>query len=57
MEKRTIKVYKPCEDCEGTGLVANYNGVMTECLTCLGHGEVVENVYREVDMNDVKLPR
>ena len=56
MEKRTIKVYKPCENCNGTGLVDNSNGIKTECLTCLGYGEVVENIYREVDINDIKLP-
>ncbi len=54
--KRTIKVYKPCDTCEGTGLVDNSNGIKTECLTCLGYGEVVENIYREVDINDIKLP-
>lgn len=54
--KRTIKVLKPCDTCEGTGLVDNSNVIKTECLTCLGYGEVVENIYREVDINDIKLP-
>lgn len=54
--KRTIKVLKPCETCEGDGLVDNSNGIKTECLTCLGYGEVLENVYKDVNMDDVKLP-
>ena len=56
MEKRTIKVYKPCESCKGTGLVDNSNGIKTECLTCLGYGEVVENIYKDVNVDEFELP-
>ena len=56
MEKRTIKVYKPCENCKGSGLVDNSNGIKTECLTCLGYGEVVENIYKDVNVDEFELP-
>ena len=55
MRTRTIKVYKPCELCGGTGL-EQVGGYTSGCRNCLGKGETLEKEYREVNMNDVKLP-
>ena len=53
--KRTIRVYKPCDYCLGTGL--DESGQYTiNCIYCDGRGETIEKVYKEVNMNDVKLP-
>lgn len=53
--KRTIKVYKPCELCEGTGLT-EVNGYIENCPHCLGHGENIEKVYKDVNINELELP-
>ena len=55
MEKRTIRVYKPCEYCEGTGLESDGAGTW-DCRICLGHGEVLEIEYKDVNVNEFELP-
>ena len=55
MRTRTIKVYKPCGNCEGTGLT-EVNGYIENCPHCLGHGENIEKVYKDVNINELELP-
>ena len=55
MEKRTIRVYKPCEYCEGTGLIEDGAGTW-DCRVCSGYGEVLENVYKDVKLDGRELP-
>ena len=44
---RTIRVYKPCEDCGGRGLVEQ-DGRTFDCRTCQGYGETLEFEKRGV---------
>lgn len=53
--KRTIKIFKPCELCKGTGL-EHIEGYTSDCRNCLGHGEVLESVRKDVDMDEFELP-
>ena len=55
METRTIRVYKPCETCGGTGL-EYMEGYATDCDVCQGHGETLEIERKDVLLNDIKLP-
>ena len=54
-EKRTIRIYKPCELCEGTGL-EQIEGYTSDCRNCLGHGDTLEKVYKDVNMDELELP-
>ena len=55
METRTIRVYKPCETCGGTGL-EYMEGYATDCDVCQGYGETLEKVYKDVNINELELP-
>ena len=50
---RIIKVFKPCEQCQGTGLETNnriygeYGYQSWECRICQGHGETIETIRKE----------
>lgn len=47
MEIRVVKVYKPCEQCKGTGL--EWDGkYSSDCRVCQGYGEVIET-RREIE--------
>ena len=55
MEKRTIRIYKQCEDCKGTGLITEHDRIF-DCRTCQGYGETLEKVYKDVNINELELP-
>ena len=55
LAENSANLFYESEYCEGTGLIEDGAGTW-DCRICLGHGKVLENEYREVDMNDVKLP-
>ena len=43
---RVVKVYKPCEQCKGTGL--EWDGkYSTDCPNCHGYGEVLVSKRKE----------
>ena len=55
METRTIRVYKPCEQCKGTGLL-KVEGRTLDCHICQSYGEVLEIERRDVPVDEFELP-
>jgi len=43
---RVIKVYKPCEQCKGTGLEWQ-DQYSSDCRVCQGYGEVIVSKRKE----------
>ena len=52
---KTIRVYKQCENCGGRGLV-DQDGRTFDCRTCQGYGETLDKVYKDVNVDECKLP-
>jgi len=45
---RVIKVYKPCEQCKGTGLEWQ-DQYSWDCRVCQGYGEVIVSERKEFE--------
>ena len=54
METRTIRVYKSCENCGGTGIETSDIGTF-DCDRCQGMGEVLEMEKKDVIIDELKL--
>ena len=53
---RVVKVYKPCEQCKGTGL--EWDGKYSaDCRICQGYGEVIKTVRKESIDEPVEVER
>ena len=53
---RVVKVYKPCEQCKGTGLEWQ-DQYSSDCRVCQGYGEVIVSERKEPIDDPVEVER